>query len=433
MKRPDIQGVKPVTVNRNLSADFKPEANKKYRGKNNMQKYLIIGNGAAGTTAAETIRRHDSEGSIIIITDENLPFYSRLRLNEYIEGKINKEKLIIKKEKWYQDNNIELMPDTRIIDADPKNKTVLTKDGKNISYDRLLVATGSHSFVPPIKGSEKKGVFTLRNIKNAENIIKYADTIDDVVIIGGGLLGIEVGYALLKSGKKVLIVEFFPRLLPRQLDDDGAKRLRIIMEDIGFSFRLDAKTKEVAGKDQAEDVLLENGETLPAKMVIISAGVRPNLNLAESLRVHCDKGIVVDDHMKTDSADIYAAGDVAEFENRLLGIWPAAMDQGKAAGLNMAGADMIYKGTTMSNTLKVAGIDLASAGDIDAENRLESEVFTDNQVYKKLVIDNDKIVGCIMLGDKKGFNKITRAMSEKKNVSHLKDQILSKEFNFERL
>ena len=356
-----------------------------------MQKYLIIGNGVAGTTAAETIRRHDSAGSITIITDESLPFYSRLRLNEYIEGKINKKKLIIKKEKWYQDHNIDLVLDTRIVDADSKNKNVLTRDGKNISCDSLLVATGSHSFVPPIKGSEKKGVFALRNIKDAENIIKYADTIDNVVIIGGGLLGIEAGYAFLKLGKKVLIVEFFPRLLPRQLDNDSAKRLQSIMEDMGFSFRLGAKTKEIAGKEQVEKVLLEKGETLPAKMVIVSAGVRPNLDLAESLGVNYDKGIVVDDHMKTDKADIYAAGDVAEFENRLFGIWPAAMEQGKAAGLNMAGADMIYKGTTMSNTLKVAGIDLASAGDIDAENRLESRVFTDNnQVYKKLVFDNGR-------------------------------------------
>ncbi len=398
-----------------------------------MKKYLIIGNGVAGTTAAETIRRHDNAGNIIIITDESFPFYSRLRLNEYIEGKINEEKLIIKNEKWYLDHNINLMLDTRIVDADLKNKTVLTRDGKNISYDSLLVATGSHSFVPPIKGSEKKGVFTLRNIKDAQNIIKYAENADDIIIIGGGLLGIEVGYALLKSGKKVLIVEFFPRLLPRQLDDDGAKRLRIIMEDMGFSFRLGAKTEEIAGKDRVERILLEKGETLPAKTVIVSAGVRPNLELAESLQVHCDKGIVVDDHMKTDSADIYAAGDVAEFESRLFGIWPAAMDQGKAAGANMAGADMTYKGTVISNTLKVAGIDLASAGDIDVENKLESKVFADNQVYKKLVFDNNKIVGCIMLGDKTGFNKITRTISEKKNISRLKDQILSKGFNFEKL
>ena len=398
-----------------------------------MKKYLIIGNGVAGTTAAETIRRHDAAGSITIITNESFPFYSRLRLNEYIEGKINKEKLIIKNEKWYRDYKIDLMLDTRIVSADPKNKTVLTREGKNISYDSLLVATGSHSFVPPIKGSEKKGVFALRNIKDAQNIIKYSENLNDIVIIGGGLLGIEVGYALLKLGKKVLIVEFFPRLLPRQLDDDGAKRLQSIMEDMGFSFRLDAKTREIAGKDQVERVLLETGETLPAKMVIISAGVRPNLELAESLRVYSDKGIVVDDHMKTNNADIYAAGDVAEFGNRLFGIWPAAMDQGKAAGANMAGADMIYKGTAMSNTLKVAGIDLASAGDIDAENKLESKVFANGQVYKKLVFDNDKIVGCIMLGDKNGFTKITRAISEKRDVSHLKDQILSKGFDFEKL
>jgi len=398
-----------------------------------MKKYLIIGNGVAGTTAAETIRSYDNTGSITIITDESFPFYSRLRLNEYIEGKINKEKLIIKNKKWYCDHKIDLMLDTLIAGANPTNKTVLTREGENISYDTLLVATGSHSFVPPIKGAEKKGVFTLRNIKDAQNIIKYSKNADDVVIIGGGLLGLEVGYALLKLGKKILIVEFFPRLLPRQLDDDGAKRLQSIMEDMGFSFRLDAKTKEIDGKNQVERVLLEKGETITAKIVIISAGVRPNLELSEFLRVHSDNGIIVDDHMKTDNADIYAAGDVAEFENRLFGIWPAAMEQGKAAGANMAGADMIYKGTATSNTLKVAGIDLASSGDIDTENKLESKVFANQQVYKKLVFDNDKIIGCIMLGDKKGFTKITRAISEKKNVAFVKDQIFSKGFDFDKL
>jgi nitrite reductase (NADH) large subunit len=159
-------------------------------------------------------------------------------------------------------------------------------------------------------------------------------------------------------------------------------------------------------------------------MVIISAGVRPNLELAEPLGLDHEKGIKVDEHLGTSQPDIYAAGDVAEFRGMPYGIWPAAMEQGKIAGVNMAGGDMTYDGTTMANTLKVVGVDLASAGNIDAENKLESRVVTDDKVYKKIVIENDQIVGCIMLGDTKGFNKITKMMSEKQDVSQIKDQIL---------
>ena len=245
-----------------------------------------------------------------------------------------------------------------------------------------------------------------------------------MVLIGGGLLGLEAGNALRKLGKKIMVVEFFPRLLPRQLDVDGAKRLQGIMERLGFSFRLGAKTEEIMGDDRVSGVLLEGGESLSSRMVIVSAGVRPNLELAEPLGLDHEKGIKVDEYLGTSQSDIYAAGDVAEFRGMPYGIWPAAMDQGKIAGVNMAGGDMTYDGTTMANTLKVVGVDLASAGNIDAENKLESRVVTDDKVYKKIVIENDQIVGCIMLGDTKGFNKITKMMSEKKDVSQIKDQIL---------
>jgi nitrite reductase (NADH) large subunit len=165
-------------------------------------------------------------------------------------------------------------------------------------------------------------------------------------------------------------------------------------------------------------------------MVIISAGVRPNLELAEPLGLQHDKGIIVDEHLRTSQPDIYAAGDVAEFKGMPYGIWPAALEQGKIAGTSMAGGNAIYNGTTMANTLKVVGIDLASAGDIDAENKFPSRVVTGEKVYKKIVIDNNQIIGCIMLGDTKGFNKITKIMSEKRDISEVKDQILSEGFDF---
>ncbi len=390
-----------------------------------MTDYVIIGNGVAGTTAAENIRKNDKEGPITMVTEEELPFYYRVRLNEYIAGDVTEQGLITKKDEWYREQNIELKTGTRISGADSIEKIISTDNNQKFSYDRLLVATGSHSFIPPIKGSEKKGVFALRSMQDAHYISDWVKDIEDVVLIGGGLLGLEAGNALTKLGKKVMVVEFFPRLLPRQLDQDGAKRLQGIMEGMGFSFRLGAKTEEITGGDEVKGVQLEGGEELSAEMVIISAGVRPNLEMAESLGLDQDKGIVVDEHLKTNKPDVYAAGDVAVFKGMPYGIWPAAMEQGEIAGINMAGGDRTYGGSTLSTTLKVVGIDLASAGNIDAENEFESRVFTDEQVYKKIVLENNKIIGCIMLGDTKGFNKIKKMMSEEQDVSQEKDRILS--------
>ena len=163
---------------------------------------------------------------------------------------------------------------------------------------------------------------------------------------------------------------------------------------------------------------------LSGEMVIISAGVRPNLELAGSLGLSHEKGIKVDQYMRTNQPGIYAAGDVAEFNGVLYGIWTAAMEQGRTAGINMSDGDMVYQGTTMANTLKVVGIDLASAGDIDAENKFESRVVADERVYKKIVIENNRIIGCIMLGDTKGFNNITKAIAERQNVSEIKEMAL---------
>ncbi len=395
-----------------------------------MNRYLIIGNGVAGTTAAESIGKTDPDGKISIVTEEDLPFYYRIRLNEFISGDIDEEGLVAKKEKWYRDRNIDLHLNLRVVGADPEKKTISTVNGQTFPYDRLLIATGSHSFIPPITGSDKNGVFSLRSIKDARHIISFAKKVREIVVIGGGLLGLEAGNALRKLGKKVTVVEFFQRLLPRQLDSDGARMLQASMEGMGFSFRLNAKTQEILGEKQVKGVLLEGGEKLPGQMVIISAGVRPNMELADALGIEHDKGIKVDEQLKTSRQDIFAAGDVAEFRGMPYGIWPASMEQGKIAGTNMAGGSAVYEGTTMSNTLKVVEIDLASAGDIDAEGKFESMISAEGNIYKKLVIDNNRIKGCIMLGNTKGFNDVVRLMKVKKDVSQVKELLLTDGFDF---
>ncbi len=283
--------------------------------------------------------------------------------------------------------------------------------------------------MPNIPGAEKKG-FTLRNIEDAEAIRSFADSSQHVVMIGGGLLGLETGNALRRLGKKVTVVEFFPRLLPRQLDVPAADLLAGTMTKMGFSLYLGRKIKQIVGPDQVKGVMLESGETLPADMVVVSAGVRPNMKLAESLKLHRSKGIEVDEGMRASLPGIYAAGDVAEYKGVLYGIWPAAMEQGKIAGSNMAGVNAAYEGTTASNQLKVAGIDLAAAGNIDAECAIESRTFQEDGVYRKCVFEDNRLVGCILQGDTSGFQAMLRLIRQKQDVSVYKDDMALKDFDF---
>ena len=194
---------------------------------------------------------------------------------------------------------------------------------------------------------------------------------------------------------------------------------------MNFSFRLGAVTKEITGTTDAEGVLLEDGELLPAQTVIISAGVRPNLELAEILGLDFDKGIKVDEYFRTSQPDIYGAGDAIEFNGMTFGLWIAAQEQGKLAGMNMAGLKSSYKGTVLSSMLKVAGIDLASAGNIDEDNQYESKGVGTPETYKKVVLEDDRVIGCIMLGDRKNFNRINKAISTQEDISEDLDDLLA--------
>jgi nitrite reductase (NADH) large subunit len=387
--------------------------------------YIIIGNGVAGTTAAETIRKNDSQGEIKIFSDEAYPFYSRIRLMEYLAGEVELPKLQIRSTAWYDNQKIQLFLNNKVVDIDAVKKEVVTQPGERHVFDKLLLADGAHSFVPPIKGAEKNGVFTLRNIKDAQEIKAFAAGKTQVLLIGGGLLGLEAGNGLRKNGLKVSVVEFSPRLLPRQTDPACASLLQTRLEQMGFSFYLRAASKEIEGEAQVKGLLLEDGRRIEADLIIISAGVRPNLELAQKLGLKLGKGVPVSDHMETEIPGIYGAGDWIEHQGRLYGIWPASEKQGQTAGLNMAGKPTTYTGTTPSNLLKVAGIDLLAAGDIDPDGKLEA--FVDQNLalgtYRKIVIKDNIIVGCLLFGTLEGRKNILKAMEEKKNISAVKNRL----------
>jgi len=400
-----------------------------------MNKYVIVGNGVAGTTAAENIRHQDKAGQIDIVTHESTPFYTRIRLPDFIAGDVEKEKLILHKSPWYAERKIDLHLGETVQDVDPEKRKVGATKGTTFSYDRLLLATGSHAFVPHIKGVDKTGVFTLRTVDDAERIRDYARTTERVVLIGGGVLGLEAGNGLRRLGREVTVVEFFPRLLPRQMDIPGAELLKKQMEGMGFRFYLGAKSQEILGKEKVGGLQLQGDQTIPCDMVLISAGVRPNLDLANQLGLEIDKGVVVNDRLETQVPDVYAAGDLIQHRGAFYGIWPASEKQGEIAGTNMAGGNVSYDGTVKSNRLKVVGIDLMSSGDIDVDQKLEHVVAKDEDrfLYRKLVLKDGVIMGCILLGDISGSGEILQAMETKKDVSALKHEILAKGFDFRKL
>jgi nitrite reductase (NADH) large subunit len=400
-----------------------------------MKRYVIVGNGVAGTTAAEKIRENDGDGNLAIFTNELVPYYTRIRLPEFLAGAAEEKDLVLHGESWYRGRGIELHLEEAIEEIDPGRKEVRGATGNRYGYDRLLLATGGHSFIPPIKGVEKEGVFALRSIGDARRIKEYAKKATEVVLIGGGLLGLEAGNGLRRSGLKVTVVEFFPRLLPRQMDIPGAELLRRQMEGMGFTFHLGAKSREIGGDTRVESLALEDGTLIPCDMILISAGVRPSLELAQGLGLEIDKGVVVNDRMETKIASIYAAGDLIQHRGRFYGIWPAAERQGEVAGINMAGGEATYEGTVMSNRLKVVGIDLVSAGEIDVEGKFESLVEKNEgkHVYRKLVFDDGLMIGCILLGDVSGNREILEAIERKIDVTNVKAEILEEDFDFKRL
>jgi nitrite reductase (NADH) large subunit len=400
-----------------------------------MTTYLIVGNGIAGNAAAETIRRYDPQGAIHLFSREAHPFYYTPALPEVLAGAKEVGQIIIHPPAWYEKHRIEFHPNTEITGGDAGAKFVSDKSGSRYPYDRLLLATGSNSFVPPIRGADLPGVLTLRTLDDARRIKALAAAARRAVLIGGGLLGLEAGNGLRRAGLAVEVVEFFPRLLPRQLDAAGAAILEKRLKAMGFSFHLGAKTQEILAADGGLSVVLEGGPSLAADLVLISAGVRPEVSLAKALGAEVDKGVKVDDRLQTSLPEVYAAGDLVEHRGRLYGIWPAAQEQGRVAGANMAGQHETYSGTVPANTLKVAGIDLMAAGDIDAEGKLEALVAADpdNQTYRKLVLQDHRLVGVILLGDLRGSAEIQAAIRAGREVLALKADLARPDFDFRRL
>ncbi|MFP4017412.1 MAG: NAD(P)/FAD-dependent oxidoreductase [Halanaerobiales bacterium] len=376
--------------------------------------YLVIGAGVAGISAVrEIIKDRNEKDNITVITDESYPFYYRPRLIECLSGEVDIEDIVIHDQKWFEKNDVDLRLNERAKRIIVDEKKVTTDKG-NYSYDKLLIANGAHCFVPPIKGKEKDNVFALRDAADVERIRQSAEKAEKAVVVGGGLLGLESAYNLMKSGLDMTVIEIMPRLLPMQLDKKAADVLRSSLEDKGLNFHINTQVDSFLGDEKIEAVKLNSGEVIDADLVLISAGIRPNLALVEGIDdIELNRGIDVNVYMETGLEDVYAAGDIAEYQGRVYGIWAPSQKEGQVAGLNMLGRKTEFNPPVPAHKLKVVGIDVVSAGELDFDLHYDYDEEIDSDRYRKVIYDNEgNPIGIIVVGDFEDTSKILSAIKK---------------------
>jgi len=368
-------------------------------GGGTVRRVVVVGAGIAGLTASAEARQAAPGVEIVLLSREpSFPYY-RLNLTRYLAGEVDHAQLQMRQEEWFRSERIDWHPG-EVVGLDRAAGRVELRSGERIDYDRLILAGGSHPFVPPLGGVTRDGVTVLRTLADARAIEGRLRPGLRCVCIGGGLLGLETAGALARRGVAVTLLEGQPWLLPRQLPRGGGERLQRLVEAEGIAVRCGVEVRELGGDEAVGGVRLADGSELAAELVILSAGVRPNSHLARQGGLKVGSGVLVDDRMVTSDPAILACGDLAEHRGRLYGIWPASFAQGTVAGRNAVGGAAEFTGMPPANRLKVLRSELFSVGQLalpDASYQLcELE---DEDGYRGLVCHDGRVVGAALLGD----------------------------------
>jgi|YNPBryunderm2012_1023409.scaffolds.fasta_scaffold00009_53 nitrite reductase (NADH) large subunit len=395
---------------------------------------IIVGNGVAGTIAGKTIRELDSQAEILIYSEERHPYYPRPNLIDFLAGIIPLEKIFAFPEGWADRQRLQINLGRKIVGINPERPSISLENGEIVTGDYLVLTSGARPLSPPLAGLEKKGVFTLRTLDDVLELLEYLTSGPEVLILGGGLLGLETARALCQRGvNRVSVAEYFDRLLPRQLDENGAGQLQKELEKIGIKFYLGKEAVEVLGNGSVSGVRFKDGQVIPAGALILASGIKPRTELAEACGLLCSRGVLVDDYLRTSHSKVYAAGDVVEHRGKIYGLIPAAFDQARVLAYNLCGQIKRYEGTVPFNTLKVAGIYLTSIGLVNPENG-DYEILVKHEpekgIYKKLILKNDVPVGAIWLGVKKGVQEISRVIQAGKSLTGYKERVFDDNFDF---
>ena len=390
---------------------------------------VVVGNGMAGMRAVEELlSRAPDRFDITVIGAEPHPNYNRILLSSVLAGDKALDGIVINSRNWYGDHGIRLIAGIRATAVDRAARQVALADGTIVPYDKLLLATGSKPLAPPIPGLGLPNVRAFRDIADVEAMIEAAKSERNAVVIGGGLLGLEAAWGLKRRGMSVSLVHLMPTLMERQLDVAAGTLLHRDLEARGIAFFTNGQTEEILGTERAEAVVLADGRMIPADLVVLAVGIRPDIDLARTAKLDVNRGILVGDDMATSDPDIYAVGECIEHNGQVFGLVAPIWDQAEVCGARLAGdAAAVYEPPPVFTSLKITGIDVFSAGALAAADEADQEITLHDAkrgLYKKVILRDDKIVGSVLYGNVADGPWYVQLMRDKVDVSSFRDQIV---------
>ena len=392
-------------------------------------KLVMVGNGMAGMrTLEELLKISPDQYEITVFGAEPHPNYNRILLSPVLAGEQTINDIILNSREWYAENGITLHTGKKITKIDRLKRVVIAEDGTTAEYDRLLLATGSDPFILPVPGNDLEGVIGFRDIKDVDTMVEASAKHKHAVVIGGGLLGLEAANGLAIRGMDVTVVHIHSWLMERQLDHVAGKMLQKSLEEKGLKFLLEKHTEQLIGENgRVKAVRFKDGQEVPADLVVMAVGIRPNIELAKSAGIYCNRGIVVNDTMQTYDPRVYAVGECVAHRNTTYGLVAPLFEMGKVCATHLANFGIgRYTGSVTSTKLKVTGIDLFSAGDFSGGEDTEEIVLHDavGGVYKKLVIKDDKIVGSVLYGDTVDGGWYFQLLRDGKSIAEVRDHLM---------
>ena len=406
-------------------------------------RYVIIGNSAAAVGAVEAIRQYDQNNPITIIAQEPHHVYSRPLISYLLGGLVDESRMHYRSDDFYERNNVETMLGVKVTSIDTQNQAISLSGGGQVSYDRLLVATGGRPFVPPLPGSDLTGVFTFTTWEEARRIDRYIQEykVKSALVVGGGLIGLKTAEALIEREIHITLVELADRILGTTFDRTASKLAETILRRENVDVRTGTTVEEIVGRGARVDhAVLRGGDRVDCDLVVFAIGVRPNTSLIpQDASIEVDRGICVDYHMQTTAPGVYAAGDCVQAydmlidADRTIAIWPNASRQGYIAGCNMAGVEKEYDGSFPMNAIEVCGVPTISVGLTDPpQDSREYEIMDKYDrkalVYKKLVLRHNQLVGAIFIGDIDRAGIYTGLIKDQVDVRPFKEHLLSGNF-----
>lgn len=385
------------------------------------KKLVLVGNGMAGVrTVEEILKAAPEKFEITIFGSERHPNYNRILLSKVLQGDTDVKDITLNDWEWYKTNNITLYSGETVVKADPDRKVVISDKGRIEPYDELILATGSVPFILPIPGSDKEGVTAFRDLEDTDKMLQASKKYRKAAVIGGGLLGLEAARGLLNLGMEVSVVHISPYLMERQLDETAGKLLQKELEDQGMNFLLEKQTEALIGNERVEGLTFSDGTMLEADLVVMAAGIRPNIKLAQESGLQVNRGIVVNDYLETSIPHIYSVGECAEHKGIPYGLVAPLYEQGKVLAKHICGMGTDpYIGSVLSTQLKVSGVEVFSAGDfLEDQEKKALKIFDDHEgVYKKIVFRGNKIVGAVLFGESKDGNRLFSMIKKQAEIS----------------